>query len=1616
MKLSRNKIAKLLKIGNQSRKNIKKQHKGRSKTLGADSNSSKAYLLSEDEMIMVPDNNNKNKNKRRARSAHLKPKPLNLRFKTLKNRIIREEKREWSGEGGNLTADQQKVYDLLLEQKKNNNNDNQDILTVLTAGMQGDADLALDGKFTVRFDELLKTANNSYEVPGESNPLYAIAASTRPTDTDANPEVDFFTKILKGELYYLIDVEDIPKVVTYISSQPELKEIIAFKGADAEKKGGAPPTNARPNPTLESISFKERSEAEKLAARSNASTSTISTVKDAISKIIKANKPFIDNPSSADINAVFEIKKELRTKIYSLSESKIPNIVKRLQSLNVLAKIEYFYKKMSPHDYVQHQKTSAWWKLQKTGKQTEALGSKSKIPVSQSDLDKFEESKKYLTDLLVEYRKYSGSIITGSTSSLEPQFFFSAVNNDIDPIRSKMVTLEQSFQQISTNNIEVQKDLYDSYTAQSDGGLTIEQMITKSAGGAFKKFMIKNMKLIKQVIQQVNETIIPKARAFSTKTSKDAETKTAATAAQEVAGKKAGEDKAKQALVQAAQTIVDSLTTVATYAEATATDSTEIEHKDDISNEIKKIEEAAAKLSTTAGAGALPSSPALPPSAAAAAEKEGEGAAEDIKNDPRVKITLNSFNKSLGKLKALLRTTTTATTDEVETNLEGQGGGGKPEVITALKSLQTALAATPPVQETITTEARKVTEALATIKETDKIDTALKEQITAALTIPTKESIDPILVQLQAPPEEVEGTGTGTGQEPLKKLLTELTPNPASVEAASATNPDIKTTTADALQKANELLAAVTAAAKLGAATAAKPVAPVAPVAPSQLSDAEIQALKKRVEDLEKKAAAAGKDKDDETEAAIKAIMMGDDAFAHKIQFLVDIPKWQQFKVIGSTDGSMEDAALNMTTDIARASLSDLKKKELDDQKEARKLMGEQLQAIEALKLKMMEKLDPKEQLETEKKANDAIAELQKKLADIIKRLQSEPQREATVVNSAAPLGKTTIDASANPLPGAQPGAQLGATPIITQLQSDTYKIPSSATKDNLAPIIAALKTLVTPQVIETNKSDDKFKTAFGAKLTEIVNAAKSVEGYDASKTPANTTEALIKDLPADFTLPKVNTILENITKLLPAVVIGGKRLSHHLTKRNNKNRHHGKYTFRNLRGGVVPVKGAATTPAPPGATTPATPGDAPPAETPPGATPAPPGDAPATEVKPSAPPGDAPVPPGDAPAPPGDAPAKVVTQPATEETEEAKKAAADKKFAELQAVLNEQQNALAKLNVSPETNATAVVDPTAAATTEETTEEAAAPPATGTEEAVDATAAAANPTASVTEEAANPTASVTGATEEVNLDVILTEIHNKNKDVLTCSTWKPSPNIGTCPKQEEFFNAFEQTLKLIPEAVVQKYAKLNKTDLEKYIPLIPDKGACKQVVIGTLEDLPPYLYYNKLLMEQKEDAKFSILAAKGWTEGLNQEFVTCAVESHINGQTSCDFAVRLLIPNNPKRMVKQLNGVPSPRITYLELCIVNDIIKTAKDRSISTHKYTGDYPNKSDAENGFDMYFLKIAPPTAQASVGQPQAAPPAQGTGGYKRHTRKNKTKKNRKNSKKSKTKKSKKSKKRK
>ena len=87
MKLSRTKIAKLLKTGNQSRKNIHIKQSNRSGTKSL-THPNKSLVLTDDEVVFQP--------KKRAKSAH-KRKPINLRLKSLK---MRKGGAKWMQKGG----------------------------------------------------------------------------------------------------------------------------------------------------------------------------------------------------------------------------------------------------------------------------------------------------------------------------------------------------------------------------------------------------------------------------------------------------------------------------------------------------------------------------------------------------------------------------------------------------------------------------------------------------------------------------------------------------------------------------------------------------------------------------------------------------------------------------------------------------------------------------------------------------------------------------------------------------------------------------------------------------------------------------------------------------------------------------------------------------------------------------------------------------------------------------------------------------------------------------------------------------------------------------------------------------------------------------------------------------------------------------------------------------------------------------------------------------------------------------------------------------------------------------------------------------------------------------
>jgi hypothetical protein len=64
-----------------------------------------------------------------------------------------------------------------------------------------------------------------------------------------------------------------------------------------------------------------------------------------------------------------------------------------------------------------------------------------------------------------------------------------------------------------------------------------------------------------------------------------------------------------------------------------------------------------------------------------------------------------------------------------------------------------------------------------------------------------------------------------------------------------------------------------------------------------------------------------------ESEASIQAIMTGDDAVAHQVKFLVDIPKWQQFKVIESGGTTVEESLSGFSLSRLKATLAETQKK-----------------------------------------------------------------------------------------------------------------------------------------------------------------------------------------------------------------------------------------------------------------------------------------------------------------------------------------------------------------------------------------------------------------------------------------------------------------------------------------------------------------------------------------------------------------------------------------------------------------------------------------------------------------------------------------------------------------
>jgi len=193
---------------------------------------------------------------------------------------------------------------------------------------------------------------------------------------------------------------------------------------------------------------------------------------------------------------------------------------------------------------------------------------------------------------------------------------------------------------------------------------------------------------------------------------------------------------------------------------------------------------------------------------------------------------------------------------------------------------------------------------------------------------------------------------------------------------------------------------------------------------------------------------------------------------------------------------------------------------------------------------------------------------------------------------------------------------------------------------------------------------------------------------------------------------------------------------------------------------------------------------------------------------------------------------------------------------------------------------------------------------------------------------------------------------YKRNLNTITpsaCWTYESLLTQKTCD-MAPFFNGVDST-----QAYIEQHFPYDST-----LPILypPTEEGCKQVVLGTFELIAPYFYYNKYVSD-----KFILLAAKHWSEKLNQEYVSCAFQMLLHN-ASCQFPVRVLLPNDLSRLVRTNR---SPRITLFELCIV---LQQSNRFKVYEYPMEG-YP--------YRMYFMKHIP-----------------GTGG--RRTMKRKTRKNR------------------
>ncbi len=185
-------------------------------------------------------------------------------------------------------------------------------------------------------------------------------------------------------------------------------------------------------------------------------------------------------------------------------------------------------------------------------------------------------------------------------------------------------------------------------------------------------------------------------------------------------------------------------------------------------------------------------------------------------------------------------------------------------------------------------------------------------------------------------------------------------------------------------------------------------------------------------------------------------------------------------------------------------------------------------------------------------------------------------------------------------------------------------------------------------------------------------------------------------------------------------------------------------------------------------------------------------------------------------------------------------------------------------------------------------------------------------------------------------------------KDAVRCGIWQHEKEPD-CTHTGAFFDGYERVYtkyRGIFKDRYEGYMQMDTDSLRKLIPYMPKKN-CKQIVIGTGEDIVIYLALNNRYMNMGRPTPFTLFTPPVWDEAGNLLFTQCAGLNRLNN-CPYEFFLRILLPKNPSRL---LDSSGKARVSLLEICTIS--------------KYVEDWGRKSfilkTPENlDYDIIFIK--------------------------------------------------------